>query len=66
MREAMTNKIVEDPRIDPRVKAMFARAGVRARRRELIGAVHATEIMVLSCPEISRDGARDIAAFCNE
>jgi acetyl esterase/lipase len=45
---------------------LLLRAGVPARCRELIGTVHATEILMLSCPEISRDGARDIAAFCAE
>ncbi len=38
-------------------------AEVNARCRELIGTVHATEIGVIICPEISRDTAREMAAF---
>jgi acetyl esterase len=45
---------------------LLLRAGVRARCRELLGTTHATEILLIACPEISRDGARDIANFCRE
>ena len=39
-------------------------AGVPARARQVMGTCHATEIMPIACPEISRDTARDLAAFC--
>jgi acetyl esterase len=42
---------------------LLLRAGVKARCRELIGTVHATEIGVIICPEISRDTARELALF---
>jgi hypothetical protein len=29
-----------------------------------MGTSHATEILTIACPEISRDTARDLAAFC--
>jgi hypothetical protein len=29
-----------------------------------MGTMHATEIFSIACPEISRDTARDLAAFC--
>ncbi|PXA82828.1 esterase [Nostoc sp. 3335mG] len=45
---------------------LLLRAGVPARCKELIGTVHGTEIYILPCPEISRDAARDIAAFARE
>jgi acetyl esterase/lipase len=38
-------------------------AGVPARCRQVMGTVHGTEIFPAVCPEISRDTARDIAAF---
>jgi acetyl esterase len=38
-------------------------AGVPARGREVLGTMHGTEIFAAVCPEISRDTARDIAAF---
>jgi acetyl esterase/lipase len=38
-------------------------AGVAARCRQMMGTMHATEIFTIACPEISRDTARDIAAF---
>ncbi len=37
--------------------------GVSARCRQVMGTVHGTEIFPMVCPEISRDTARDIAAF---
>lgn len=43
---------------------LLLRAGVSARCREVLGTVHATEIYIVCCPDISNDGARDIAAFC--
>jgi acetyl esterase/lipase len=39
-------------------------SGVPARCRQVMGTVHATEIFLACCPEISRDTARDLAAFC--
>ena len=42
---------------------LLLRAGVDARCRELLGTVHATEIGVILCPEISRDAARDMASL---
>jgi acetyl esterase len=38
-------------------------AGVSARCREIKGTIHATELFPACCPEISRDAARDVAAF---
>jgi acetyl esterase/lipase len=38
--------------------------GVYARCRQVMGTVHGTEIFPVCCPDISRDTARDIAAFC--
>jgi acetyl esterase/lipase len=37
--------------------------GVSARCRQVMGTIHGTEIFPGCCPEISRDTARDIAAF---
>lgn len=39
-------------------------AGVSARGRVVLGTMHGTEIFPMVCPEISRDAARDLAAFC--
>jgi acetyl esterase/lipase len=41
-------------------------AGVGARCRELLGTIHGTEVFLLPCPDVSRDVARDLAAFCAE
>jgi acetyl esterase/lipase len=38
-------------------------AGVPARCRQVMGATHALELYLTVCPEISRDTARDLAAF---
>jgi acetyl esterase len=38
-------------------------AGVLARCRQVMGTMHGTEIFVIACPDISRDTARDLAAF---
>jgi len=43
---------------------LLMRAGVAARCRQAMGTIHAIEIFPTCCPEISRDTARDIAAFC--
>jgi acetyl esterase/lipase len=39
--------------------------GVHARCRQVMGTIHGTEIFPICCPDISRDTARDIAAFCH-
>ena len=41
-------------------------AGVPARCRQMMGTMHGTEIFSIACPDISRDTARDIAAFARE
>jgi acetyl esterase len=43
---------------------LLLRAGVSARCRQSMGTMHGTEIFPVVCPDISRDTARDIAAFC--
>lgn len=43
---------------------LLLRAGVPARCRQVMGTIHGTEIFSICCPEISRDTARDLAAFC--
>ncbi len=45
---------------------LLLRAGVPARCRQVMGTAHGTEIFPIMCPEISRDTARDLAAFCKE
>jgi acetyl esterase len=40
---------------------LLLRAGVPARCRQVMGTIHGTEIFAVSCPEISRDTAADIA-----
>ena len=39
-------------------------AGIPARCRQVMGTMHAVEVFTTVCPEISRDTARDLAAFC--
>lgn len=39
------------------------RNGVKARCRQSMGTIHGTEVFSICCPDISRDAARDIAAF---
>jgi acetyl esterase len=43
---------------------MLLAAGVPARCRQVMGTMHAVETFTTVCPEISRDTARDLAAFC--
>jgi acetyl esterase/lipase len=38
--------------------------GVPARCRQMMGTIHGTEIFAITCPDVSRDTARDIAGFC--
>jgi acetyl esterase len=40
---------------------MLLRAGVAARGRQVMGTIHGTEIFAITCPDISRDTAADIA-----
>jgi acetyl esterase/lipase len=52
-----------DPLLDEGVNfyRFLMQNGVHARCRQVMGTVHATEIFVSCCPDISRDTARDIA-----
>jgi len=43
---------------------LLIRNGVPARCRQMMGTVHANELIPSVCPEISQDTARDIASFC--
>jgi hypothetical protein len=58
----MARGIAGDIRLDPRVKAFLV--GVPAPCRQVMGAMHALEVYTTVCPDISRDTARDLAAFC--
>ena len=42
---------------------LLIKNGVSARCRQAMGTVHGTEIFAITCPDVSRDAARDIAAF---
>lgn len=42
---------------------LLLRAGVDARCRQIMGTIHATEILPMLCPDISRDTAVSIADF---
>jgi hypothetical protein len=43
---------------------LLLQAGVSARCRQVMGTVHAIEVLVTTCPDISRNTAADIAQFC--
>ena len=46
---------------------LLLRAGVEgARCRQVMGTIHGTEIFAIACPDISRNTAADIAAFCRD
>ena len=45
---------------------LLLRAGVDARCRQVMGTIHATEIFPLTCPDISRDTAANLADFCRD
>jgi acetyl esterase len=45
---------------------LLLQAGVPARCRQVMGTMHGTEVFIIACPEISRDTARDLAAFCRD
>ena len=42
---------------------LLLRAGVPARCRQVMGTIHGTDVFPMVCPEITRDTARDLAAF---
>ena len=42
---------------------LLVRAGVAARCRQVMGTIHGTEVFSISCPDISRDTAADLARF---
>jgi acetyl esterase/lipase len=44
---------------------LLLQAGVAARCRQMMGTMHGTEIFTIACPDISRDTARDLAAFAD-
>ena len=41
-------------------------AGVAAKCRQVMGTIHGTEVFPIACTDISRDTARDLAAFAKE
>jgi acetyl esterase/lipase len=45
---------------------LLLEAGVAARCRQVMGTIHGTEVFPITCPDISRDTARDLAAFAKE
>ena len=45
---------------------LLLQAGVPARCRQVMGTMHGTEVFTIACPDISRDTARDLAAFARE
>jgi acetyl esterase/lipase len=45
---------------------LLMRAGVPARCRQQMGTMHGTEIFAVACPDVSRDTARDLAAFARD
>jgi acetyl esterase len=45
---------------------LLLRNGVAARCRQVMGTVHANEVVPSICPDVSRDTARDIAGFCRD
>jgi len=45
---------------------LLLEAGVAARCRQMMGTMHGTEILLVACPDVSHDTARDIAGFCRD
>jgi len=45
---------------------LLMQAGVPARCRQQMGTMHGTEIFTIACPDVSRDTARDLAAFARD
>ena len=43
---------------------LLLKAGQPARCRQVMGTIHGTEVFPMTCPDVSRDTARDLAAFC--
>ena len=43
---------------------LLLRANQPARCRQVMGTIHGGDVFVAPCPDISRDTARDLAAFC--
>ena len=43
---------------------LLLRADRPARCRQVMGTIHGTEVFPMACPDVSRDTARDLAAFC--
>lgn len=43
---------------------LLLQAGVSARCRQVMGTIHGTEVFSITCPDISRNTAADIAHFC--
>ena len=57
-----------DPLVDEGIDfyRLLLHSGVRARCRQMMGTIHASEVFPLFRPDISRDTARDIAGFASE
>ena len=51
---------------EPLEDRMLLAAGVPARCRQVMGTAHASDTMVILCPDICRDTARSIADFARE
>ena len=45
---------------------LLLQSGVAARCRQVMGTTHGIEVVPACCPDISRDTARNLAAFCRE
>jgi acetyl esterase/lipase len=45
---------------------LLLEADVAARCRQVMGTMHGTEVFPVACPDISRDTARDLAAFARD
>ena len=45
---------------------LLLEAAVPARCRQQMGTMHGTEIFTVACPDVSRDTARDLAAFARD
>jgi len=43
---------------------LLASSGVQASCRQVMGTIHGTEIFPMACPDVSRETALSIAAFC--
>jgi acetyl esterase/lipase len=69
--EGLPNTVISVNECDPlrdegiNFYRLLSRAGVPARCRQVMGTIHGTEIFPMTCPDISRDTARDLAALCH-